>query len=257
MQYTHIAEFYAALCLTMLPHDDTVRTTKAVRLSNGSLAAGSREQPRVAQTGPLSVGLHLLLQGIVMGSPGSRQSRHLKSAAGPLGSPPMARKSTAAQAQTGPPSTVGSNLTKQGTVMGKQIASKAALPFGGPLRGTQAPQIGRPVDRYQPNDQGNVMVGRRNQSKAQGTQQEQPSVADGIFACASTRKEHVMVTESPERLRPPDRPVAVTLRLSLTELARLETFARREDLRLGQAARRIVNAALDTEADGPRDHRAA
>jgi len=301
VRYTHIAEFHAALCLTMLQRDDTVRTSKAVRLSNGSLAAGSREQPRVAQTGPLSVGLHLLLQGIVMGSPGSRQSSHLKSAAGPFGSPPMARKSTAAQAQTGPPSTVGSNLTKQGTVVGKQIALKAALPLGGPLRGTQAPQIGRPVDRHKPNDQGNVMGGEGiNQKRraptrivcwpcsckagppgnpcqsvgsnlpGQGTtvgtahpisthytQQEQPSVADGIFACASTRKEHVMVTESPERLRPPDRPVAVTLRLSLTELARLETFARREDLRLGQAARRIVNAALDTEADAPRDGHAA
>ncbi len=75
-------------------------------------------------------------------------------------------------------------------------------------------------------------------------QREGPSIVDGFFACASTRKEYVMVPESPERLRPPPRPVAVTLRLSLAELARLETFAQREDLRLGQAARRIVNAAL-------------
>lgn len=62
-----------------------------------------------------------------------------------------------------------------------------------------------------------------------------------------------MATEVTERLRPPERPVAVTLRLSLAELARLETFARREDLRLGQAARRIVNAALGTPGDEPSD----
>lgn len=48
-----------------------------------------------------------------------------------------------------------------------------------------------------------------------------------------------------DRLKPPERPIAVTVRLSSEEIHRLEVFARREDLRLGQAVRRLVNEAMD------------
>jgi len=50
------------------------------------------------------------------------------------------------------------------------------------------------------------------------------------------------------------------VRLTKTEQARLQEYARRKDLRSGQAVRQILNqhlTATDIEADGPRDGRAA
>jgi len=58
-------------------------------------------------------------------------------------------------------------------------------------------------------------------------------------------------------LQAPDRTEAITVRLTPTEKQRLAQVALTQDLRLGQLARRILNAALDTEADGSRDGRAA
>lgn len=60
-----------------------------------------------------------------------------------------------------------------------------------------------------------------------------------------------------ERFRGPVRDAPILIRLTQEERRRLQEFALRQDLHAGQAARQILNAALDTEADGPRDGRAA
>jgi len=58
-------------------------------------------------------------------------------------------------------------------------------------------------------------------------------------------------------LQAPERTEAITVRLTPREKQRLTQVALTQDQRVGQLARRILNAALDTEADGPRDGRAA
>lgn len=70
-----------------------------------------------------------------------------------------------------------------------------------------------------------------------------------------------MVTDTRSlRFKGPVRDESVLVRLTKTEQARLQEYARRKDLRSGQAVRQILNqhlTATDIEADGPRDGRAA
>jgi len=50
-----------------------------------------------------------------------------------------------------------------------------------------------------------------------------------------------------ERFGGPVRDAPILIRLTKEERERLQAYALREDLRAGQAARRILNAALDME----------
>lgn len=61
-----------------------------------------------------------------------------------------------------------------------------------------------------------------------------------------------MQTQAPGRLDE-----TISVRLSTREKERLVAIALRQDRTTAAVARRILNAALDTEADGPRDGREA
>lgn len=63
-----------------------------------------------------------------------------------------------------------------------------------------------------------------------------------------------------ERLRPPARESAITVRLSVEERQKLERYAHDHDLRFAQAIRRWIREELPvqtTETEGPHDGRAA
>jgi hypothetical protein len=59
-----------------------------------------------------------------------------------------------------------------------------------------------------------------------------------------------MVTAAQEDMKRPPRDAAVVVRLSASEKARLEAYAVRRDLRVGQAARHFINEALAEGSDG-------
>jgi len=58
-------------------------------------------------------------------------------------------------------------------------------------------------------------------------------------------------------LQSPERTEAITIRLTPREKERLTQVALTQDQRVGQLARRFINAALDTKEDAPRDGHAA
>jgi len=64
-----------------------------------------------------------------------------------------------------------------------------------------------------------------------------------------TEEEEMMITD---RVKPPPRESGLTVRLSEDERKRLEAYAVRHDLRLGQVLRRLVRE-LPNALDSPRD----
>ncbi len=59
-----------------------------------------------------------------------------------------------------------------------------------------------------------------------------------------------MITETREAAKRSPRDAAIVVRLSTAEKDRLEEYALRKDLRVGQAARHFINQQLATLDDG-------